>query len=42
MFLSEPLASLVKIFRTSSMKLNLNSQQMPDSFYLITESSELN
>ena len=40
MLLSEPLASLITFFRTSSMKFYLNSQRMSDSFYHITEFSE--
>ena len=35
MFLSEPLASLITFFRTSSIKFYYNSQQMSDSFYHI-------
>ena len=42
MLLSEPLASLVTFFRTSLIKSYHNSQRMSDSFYHITESSELN
>ena len=39
MLLSEPLPTF---FRTSLIKFYLNNQQMSDSFYHITESSELN
>ena len=35
MLLSEPLASLITFFRTSLIKLYLNSQQISDSFYHI-------
>ena len=42
MLLSEPLASLITIFKMSLIKFYLNSQRMSDSFYRITESSELN
>ena len=42
MLLSEPLASLITFFRTSLIKFYLNSQRMSDSFYHITELSELN
>ena len=42
MLLSEPLASLITFFRTSLIKFYLNSQRMLDSFYHITELSELN
>ena len=42
MLLSEPLASLITFFKTSLIKFDLNSQRMSDSFYHITESSELN
>ena len=38
MLLSEPLA----FFKTILLKFYLNSQRMSDSFYLITELSELN
>ena len=41
MLLSEPLASLITFFRTTLIKLYHNSPQMPDSFYHITESSDL-
>ena len=41
MLLMEPLASLITFFRTSLIKFYLNSQQMSDSFYHITEFSEL-
>ena len=42
MLLSEPLASLITFFRTSLIKFYLNSEQMSDSFYHMTELSELN
>ena len=42
MLLSEPLASLITFFRTSLIKFYLYSQTMSDSFYHITELSELN
>ena len=42
MLLSEPLANLITFFRMSLIKFYQNSQQMSDSFYRITESSELN
>ena len=42
MLLSEPLASLITFFKTSLITFYLNSQRMSDSFYHITESSELN
>ena len=42
MLLSEPLASLITFFRTSFIKFYLNSQRISDSFYHITELSELN
>ena len=42
MLLSDPLASLIKFFRTSLIKFYHNSQRMSDSFYQITEPSELN
>ena len=41
MLLSEPLGSLLTFFRTSLIKFYLNSQPMSDSFYYITESSDL-
>ena len=41
MLLSEPLASLITFFRTSLIKFYHNIQRMSDSFYHITESSEL-
>ena len=40
MLLSEPLAHLITHFRTSLVKFYQNSQQISDSFYRITESSE--
>ena len=42
MLLSEPLANLKTFFRTSLIKFYHNGQRMLDSFYHITESSELN
>ena len=42
MLLSEPLASSITCIRTSIIKFYQNSQRMSDSFYHITESSELN
>ena len=42
MILSEPLVSLMTLFRTSLIKFYHSSQRMSDSFYHITESSELN
>ena len=42
MLLSEPLESLITFYRTSLTKFYLNSQRMSDSFYDITELSELN
>ena len=42
MLLSEPLASLITIFRTSLIKFYLNSQRKSGSFYHITEMSKLN
>ena len=42
MLQSEPLVSLITFFRTSLMKFYLNSQRMSDSFYRVTEPSELN
>ena len=41
MLLSEPLASLITFFRMSLIKKILNSQRMSDSFYHITDLSEL-
>ena len=41
MLLSEPLASLITFFMTSLIKFHRNSQQISDSFYHITESSDL-
>ena len=41
MLFSEPLASLITFFRTSSIKSYHNSLRMSDSFYHISESSEL-
>ena len=41
MLLSEPLASLIALFKTSLIKFYLNNQRMSDSFYHITELSEL-
>ena len=43
MLLSEPLAGLITFFQDEFNKKNYhNSQRMSDSFYDITESSELN
>ena len=42
MVLGEPLASLITFFRKRLIKLHLNSQQMSDFFYHMTESCELN
>ena len=42
MLLSEPLASLITFFRTSLITFYHNSQRMSDSFFHITESSEIN
>ena len=42
MLLGEPLAGLITFFKTSLTKFYVNSQRMSDSFYHITESSELN
>ena len=42
MLLSEPLASLKTFFKMSLIKFYHKSQRMSDSFYHITESSELN
>ena len=42
MLLSEPLASLITFFQNEFSKFYLNSKRMSDSFYHITESSELN
>ena len=41
MLLSEPLVSSIIFFRTSLIGFYLNNQRMSDSFYHITESSEL-
>ena len=41
MLLSEPLASLTSFFRVNLIRFYHNSQGMSDSFYHITESSEL-
>ena len=41
MLLSEPLTSLITFFKTILTKFYHNSQRMSDSFYHITESSEL-
>ena len=42
MLLSKPLESLITFLKTSLIWFYPNSQQMSDSFYLITESIELN
>ena len=42
MLLSKPLASLIMFSKTRLIKFYLNSQQMSDSLYHITELSELN
>ena len=42
MLLTEPLSSLITFLRTSLIKFYHNSQQMSNSFYYITESSERN
>ena len=42
MLSSEPLASLITIFRMSLIKFYHNSQRALDSFYHITGSGELN
>ena len=42
MLLSEPVASLITILRMILIKFYHNSQRMSDSFYHITELSELN
>ena len=39
--LSETLARLITVIRTSLIKFYLNAQRMSDSFYHITEHSEL-
>ena len=41
MLLSEPVASLITFFRTSLIKFYHNGRQMSDSFFHITESSQL-
>ena len=41
MLLSEPMVSLIRFFGMSLIKLHRNSQRMSDSFYYITEYSEL-
>ena len=42
MLLSEPFDELYYFFKMSLIKFYLNSQRMSDSFYHITELSELN
>ena len=41
MLLKKPLASSIKFFQDELIKFYHNSQRMSDSFYHITESSEL-
>ena len=42
MLFREPLESLIMLFRTSLIKILSQRSRMSDSFYHITESSELN